>query len=98
MRATGMQPDAFFHAARTGRLPPEASGFAALLSGTDRVADTHPYWSEEQAQSMLIEEVEAIWAAIDRDDDWTPLHAKVEAVRRMGDAHGDAPRPAGQPQ
>ncbi|QQN74526.1 protein adenylyltransferase SelO family protein [Croceicoccus sp. YJ47] len=98
MRATGMQPDAFFHAARTDRLPPDAADFAAVVSGTDRVADTHPYWSEETAQSMLIEEVEAIWAAIDRDDDWTPLHAKVEAVRRMGDAHGDAPRPAGQPQ
>ena len=35
---------------------------------------------------MHIEEVEAIWAAIDRDDDWRPLNAKVEAVRRMGEA------------
>jgi hypothetical protein len=35
---------------------------------------------------MHIEEVEAIWSHIDRDDDWEPLHAKVAAIRRMGDA------------
>jgi hypothetical protein len=37
---------------------------------------------------MHIEEVEAIWAAIDRDDDWGPLTAKVAAIRRMGEALG----------
>jgi hypothetical protein len=26
---------------------------------------------------MLIDEVEAIWAAIDADDDWGPLQAKL---------------------
>jgi hypothetical protein len=46
---------------------------------------------------MLIEEVEAIWAAIERDDDWGPLHAKVAALRRMGAAHGPRPLPAGHP-
>ena len=35
---------------------------------------------------MHIEEVEAIWAAIDREDDWAPLHAKLAAVRQMGAA------------
>ena len=35
---------------------------------------------------MLIDEVEAIWSAIADDDDWTPLHAKVAAVRAMGAA------------
>lgn len=40
---------------------------------------------------MHIDEVEAIWSAIDRDDDWAPLHAKVAAIRRMGDALGEAP-------
>ena len=36
---------------------------------------------------MTIEEVEAIWAAIDRDDDWAPLHGKIARVRAMGAAH-----------
>jgi hypothetical protein len=31
---------------------------------------------------MVIDEVEAIWSAIDRDDDWAPLHAKLAALRR----------------
>ena len=35
---------------------------------------------------MQIDEVEAIWSAIDEADDWTPLNAKIEAVRRMGEA------------
>ena len=46
----------------------------------------HVYWSDGGPCSMHIEEVEAIWSHIDRDDDWEPLHAKVAAIRRMGDA------------
>ena len=41
---------------------------------------------------MLIDEVEAIWAAIADNDDWDPLEAKIDAIRRMGDAMAsDAP-------
>jgi uncharacterized protein YdiU (UPF0061 family) len=47
----------------------------------------HPYWSDAEPCSMHIEEVEAIWAAIDQRDDWAPLHTKVAAIRRMGEAH-----------
>ncbi len=35
-------------------------------------------------ETMLIAEVEAIWDAIDRDDDWGPLHAKIATVRHTG--------------
>jgi hypothetical protein len=35
---------------------------------------------------MLIDEVEAIWAAIAEKDDWAPFEAKVGAVRRLGEA------------
>ena len=35
---------------------------------------------------MHIEQVEAIWAAIAERDDWGPFDAKVQSVRRMGDA------------
>jgi len=47
----------------------------------------HPYWADAEPCSMHIDEVEAIWAAIDEKDDWAPLHAKVAAIRRMGEAH-----------
>ena len=57
-------------------------------------AREHAYWSDPAPQSMLIDEVEAIWSAIATDDDWTPLAAKVAAVRRMGEALRPAPHPA----
>ena len=59
----------------------------ALLAPYEATAPLdHPYWSDPEPCSMHIDEVEAIWSAIDREDDWRPLHAKVEAIRRMGQA------------
>ena len=58
---------------------------AAALESRQR-PDTHPYWSEPKPCSMHIEEVEAIWSAIAERDDWTPFNAKVDAIRRMGEA------------
>jgi uncharacterized protein YdiU (UPF0061 family) len=46
----------------------------------------HPYWSRPAPVSMHIEEVEAIWAAIDREDDWSRLYQKIEDIRAMGEA------------
>lgn len=93
LSASGDQPDAFFHRHRGGR---NAEGeLDEILSSYRAVENDHPYWSESTAESMLIEEVEAIWSAIDQRDDWQPLHDKVDRIRRMGDAHGPAPEPAG---
>ncbi|MFM7404431.1 MAG: protein adenylyltransferase SelO [Erythrobacter sp.] len=94
MREERAQPDAFFFAQRGGR------GAATVrlgdaLAAYQAVQDTHPYWRDAQPQTMLIDEVETIWAAIDAGDDWGPLDAKVAALRRMGEAHGSAPVPAG---
>jgi uncharacterized protein YdiU (UPF0061 family) len=47
-------------------------------------ASAHPYATGEGPETMLIDEVEAIWAAIDRDDDWTPFHDKIARVRARG--------------
>jgi serine/tyrosine/threonine adenylyltransferase len=68
---------------------------ADALAGYPAVADEHPYWSGAAPQSMLIDEVEAIWTAISERDDWQPLHDKVAAVRAMGEALGEAPVPGG---
>ncbi|MCM0000421.1 MAG: YdiU family protein [Erythrobacter sp.] len=89
MREGALQPDAFFFTHRGGR------GLPGAFSHYQPVADTHPYWSDPAPQTMLIEEVEGLWSAIDQRDDWAPLHAKVAALRRMGEAHGPAPEPAG---
>lgn len=65
---------------------PFASVVAALAGREPAGPLDHPYWRDEAPCSMHIDEVEAIWSAIDRNDDWAPLHAKVAAIRRMGEA------------
>ncbi len=51
----------------------------------------HPYWSEPQPVSMYIDEVEAIWGAINGANDWSVFYDKIAAVRRMAEAmSGDA--------
>ncbi|WP_298191074.1 protein adenylyltransferase SelO family protein [Novosphingobium sp.] len=94
MAESGEGPDAFFFRHRGGR--GHASGaLSEALAAYEPVADTHPYWDDPAPQSMLIEEVEAIWAPIAEGDDWSLLEAKIAALRRMGEAHGAPPPPAG---
>jgi uncharacterized protein YdiU (UPF0061 family) len=60
---------------------------ARLLGGRANPSTRdHPYWSDDQPCSMLIEEVESIWGAIATSDDWQPFEAKVAAIRRMAEA------------
>jgi serine/tyrosine/threonine adenylyltransferase len=93
MRESQTGPDVFFFTHRGGR---NAAGeLAEALDGYSALADDHPYWSGEAEQSMLIDEVEAIWAAIAERDDWQPLVAKVAAVRELGEALGEPPAPGG---
>ncbi|MEW4448376.1 protein adenylyltransferase SelO family protein [Qipengyuania sp. JC766] len=93
LQESGVAPDRFFHTHRGGR---NASGeLAEALRPYTVTEDDHPYWREAEPQSMLIDEVEAIWTPIAEDDDWTPLWSKIERLRRVGEAHGTPPTPAG---
>ncbi|TMJ19763.1 MAG: YdiU family protein [Alphaproteobacteria bacterium] len=84
--------DRFFFDWRGGRAPEDGyEGFddlAALIARRESApgARDHPYWSDPKPCAMHIDEVEAIWSAIDERDDWAPLHAKIAAIRRMGEA------------
>jgi uncharacterized protein YdiU (UPF0061 family) len=40
----------------------------------------HPYFSSESPVSLLIDEVETLWSAIDDQDDWAPLHAHLDRI------------------
>jgi len=88
--ATAWPIDRFFFDAFGGTLPDgyglEWDKVRAALADYAPAARTHPYFTDAEPCSMLIDEVEAIWSAIDRDDDWAPFHAKVAAIRRMGEA------------
>jgi len=93
MREGKHQPDAFFFTYRGGR---NAEGeFAETVAAYQPTESSHEYWRGDAPQSMLIEEVEAIWSHIDERDDWGPLQTKIEEIRRMGAAHGPSPIPAG---
>jgi len=67
---------------------PEFVALAALLDQRKAVpgATDHAFWSSAEPCSMHIDEVEAIWARIAEDDDWSALDGKVAAVRLMGHA------------
>ena len=45
------------------------------------------YWAGKETCSMLIDEMEALWAPIAEGDDWQPLMTKVASIRRMGRAY-----------
>jgi uncharacterized protein YdiU (UPF0061 family) len=93
MRQAQLGPDVFFFAQRGGR---DADGpLAETLEGYQALDSSHAYWSDEIPQSMLIDELEAIWSAITEHDDWQPLTDKIVAIRRIGEALGEPPAPAG---
>ncbi len=96
--ATQMDPDRFFFdwrgGTRRGPSPAEhhyshdAFGdFLRLIPDFAAGAPSHPYWADDAPCTMLIDEVEALWAPIAERDDWAPLHDKIAAIRRMGEAH-----------
>ncbi len=66
----------------------EFRALAALLEGRARTP-CHAFWSGPGPCSLSIEEVEAIWSAIDASDDWRPFEDKVAAIREMGEAMKD---------
>ena len=92
LAATAWPIDRFFFDAWGGTLPsgygPEWDDVRAALAQYDPLPQgrSHPYFADGEPCSLLIGEVEEIWSAIDRDDDWGPFHAKITAIRRMAEA------------
>lgn len=90
LRATEAPLDRFFFDAFGGQLPDGygeawATVRTALSAYRPRKERDDPYWQGTPC-TMLIDDVEAIWAAIDRADDWGPFNATIAAIRAMGAA------------
>ncbi|WP_424362920.1 protein adenylyltransferase SelO family protein [Methylocystis parvus] len=51
----------------------------------------HSYFRRPNPCTMLIDEVEAIWAPIAETDDWSALRDKIAQIAEMRDAYGFAP-------
>jgi uncharacterized protein YdiU (UPF0061 family) len=84
---------------REGTFPTE--GFApvhAALSGYVAAEDArmeHPYFARAVPCTMLVDEVEHIWAPIAESDDWSRFHAKLADIAEMAEAYGTTPAPVG---
>jgi len=90
LRAESASIDRFFFDGFGGVVPERYGaafdGARAILAGYQaRATRDHDYWHGEPC-SMLIDEVEAIWSAIDQRDDWALFEAKVASIREMGAA------------
>ena len=58
---------------------------APMAKGVD---PDHAYFQDDDPQTMLIDEVEAIWAPIAERDDWSVLSAKINQIHRMASGYG----------
>jgi uncharacterized protein YdiU (UPF0061 family) len=68
--------------------------FRAALHGYEPAAGTRPdhaYFTRASPCTILIDEVEAIWAPIAERDDWSLLDAKLAEIAQMAEAYGTAP-------
>ncbi|MEL6378149.1 MAG: YdiU family protein [Pseudomonadota bacterium] len=68
----------------------------ALESGTPGpdAARAHAYFNRSAPVTLLIDEVEAVWAPIAQDDDWSAFEKKIADIRLMGEALGLAAMPS----
>ncbi|MDF2639320.1 MAG: hypothetical protein K0R64_2304 [Novosphingobium lindaniclasticum] len=95
MLASEDAPEQFFFRHRGGRNVDE-NRFGELLADYASTAETaDPFWQQPGPPSVLIDEVERIWADIDQNDDWSALHGRVAEIRELGRQLGPAPAPAG---
>lgn len=64
------------------------SALRSILELYTPVGTPGPYFEGEGPCTLLIDEIESIWAAIAERDDWGPFDAKIQQIRAMG-SRGD---------
>jgi len=78
-------PSAAHYASEAFR--PVADGFERYAAAPDLNLG-HPYFARATPRTMLIEEVEAIWAPIAESDDWSLFHQTLGEIAQMREAYG----------
>jgi serine/tyrosine/threonine adenylyltransferase len=48
----------------------------------------HPMFDRPEPEELLYDQIEALWAPIAQDDDWTLFHAKLDAIGRAREGWG----------
>jgi serine/tyrosine/threonine adenylyltransferase len=83
--------------ARSHYETPLFSAFFAYLDATTPEVSAsirlrNDYFAQSYPCTLLIDEIETIWQAIDATDDWQPFNAKMSDIARMSAAHDSARR------
>ena len=102
LHATQMPFEQFFFDCQGGTPRPgveafQAEFFAAVRTALASYAPAaparlaHPYFAQANPETLIIDEIEALWSAIAERDDWAPLYAKLAAIERAGQAYGNLP-------
>ena len=86
-RAAG-SPSAAFYASEAFR--PIADALEGYQPADDLRLD-HSYFTRRTPRTMLIEEMEAIWAPIAESDDWRLFESTLSEIAEMRDAYGIEP-------
>jgi len=84
MERAARSPSAEIYAREDFRL------IADLMEGFEPSASVnleHPYFAREVPRTMLIEDVEAIWAPIAEADDWSRFEVTLEEIAGMSEAY-----------
>ncbi|MGV8855132.1 MAG: protein adenylyltransferase SelO [Devosia sp.] len=81
----GSSPSALAYASQAFR--PIADALEAYQPRDDVNLD-HGYFARQRPRTMLIDEVEAIWAPIADGDDWSLLEKTLEEIAQMRQAYG----------
>ena len=69
---------------------PAFEAFRRRLAGYQPLAPSRlalPYYQQPGPCSLLYDEIETIWAAIDERDDWSPFEAKLAAIAALRSAN-----------
>jgi uncharacterized protein YdiU (UPF0061 family) len=69
---------------------PEFAALRELIEARDPAAGhnlDHPYFAREKPRSMLIDEMEALWAPIAADDDWSAFYHALAEIEQMRQAY-----------
>ncbi|MCY1562986.1 hypothetical protein D9M68_1004560 [compost metagenome] len=81
-------PAAAFYAGEAFR--PIADGMEGFSPAEGLQLD-HPYFARLRPRTMLIEEMEAIWAPIAESDDWSLFQSTLSEIAEMRQAYGITP-------
>lgn len=73
----------FFDSHSKRRLPERIKEGFAAFEISDQKLIGHPYFAQTKPVTLLIDEIETIWQAIDEKDDWSLFENKLQSIRQI---------------